>query len=479
MSTVLPIPAVALGQLRRRPAAFAGLAAAQLLALATVTLFGSLLAAELTAPVGTPRAATGPGVGVIAAGFGEIAVLVAFFVVVNALGFALRQQHRELALLRAAAATPRQIRRLVRGQVLATTLLVALPGWALGHLAAERFLTALQRRDMAAPDLTVPGSPLPALAALAAALLVGLAASAAGARRITRTTPAAALTASSAEPGRTGVARLFAGTAVLAGGVLLLRLAATRPADQLDKAGQAALLGSLVLLVAVALLGPLAARVLVAGLGAPLRAAAPRTGWLADANLRGYAHRLAAAVVPVALLTGLSGTMMIMTTTAERAAERATAHAAGLSAGLATGPAASSVTSAGDIWLRQAELAMLVCFAAVATVNTLVALTVDRRREFALLRLAGATRHRLLAVLGVEAVLTAAVGVLLGAGVAAAASAAFSTAVTGTAVPAVPAGACGWIAGGALVLTVPAVLLTALRATTGPAAALVAGGGRD
>nr|WP_308222295.1 FtsX-like permease family protein [Kitasatospora sp. A2-31] len=472
---MLTIPAVALGQLRRRPAAFAGLAAAQLLALATVTLFGSLLAADLTAPAGTPRAATGPGVTIIAVGFGEIAVLVAFFVVVNALGFALRQQHRELALLRAAAATPRQIRRLVRGEVLATTLLVAPPGWALGHLAAERFLTALQRRDMAAPALTVPGSPLPALAALAAALLVGLAASAVGARRITRPAPAAALTVSSAEPGRTGVARLFAGVAVLAGGGLLLRLAATRPAAQLDKAGQAALLGTLVLLVALALLGPLAARLLVAGLGAPLRTAAPRTGWLADANLRGHAHRLAAAVVPVALLTGLSGTMTIMTTTAERAAERATAHAAEL----ANGPAASSVTSASDVWLRQAELAMLVCFAAVATVNTLVALTVDRRREFALLRLAGATRRRLLAVLGVEAVLTAVVGVLLGAGVAAAASAAFSAAVIGTAVPAIPAAACGWIAAGALVLTLPGILLPALWATTGPAASLVAGGGRD
>ncbi|MFD0345330.1 FtsX-like permease family protein [Kitasatospora aburaviensis] len=183
----------------------------------------------------------------------------------------------------------------------------------------------------------------------------------------------------------------------------------------------------------------------------------------------------------MALLTGLSGTMTIMTTTAERAAERATAHAAELSAelstGLTTGPAASSVTSASDIWLRQAELAMLVCFATVATVNTLVALTVDRRREFALLRLAGATRHRLLAVLGVEAVLTAAVGVLLGAGVAAAASAAFSTAVTGTMAPAVPAAACGWIAGGALVLTLPGILVPALWATTGPAAALVAGAG--
>ncbi|AUY53880.1 FtsX-like permease family protein [Streptomyces sp. CB01881] len=460
------MPALVLGQLRRRPAAFAGLAVALFLAVATVTLFGSLFAAEVTAPAAARKAPAGPGLMVIAGAFGEIAVLVAFFVVVNALGFALRQQHRELALLRTVAATPRQVRRLVRGQVVATTLLAAGPGWAAGAFAARGFLAALQERGMAAPAVRVPGTPLPMLVALAAALLVGLAATAVAARRITRIPPAAALTAGSTEHGRTGVVRLLAGAGALTGGALLLRLAATRPADQLDKAGQAAMLASLVLLAAVALLGPLAARGLATVLGAPVRWAAPRSGWLADANLRGYAHRLSAAVVPVALLTGVSGTMSIMTSTAEQAVARA------LPGSAAT---VTSVTSATDVWLRQAELAMLVCFAAVSTVNTLVALTADRRREFALLRLVGATRRQLLRMLTAEAVLTTAVGVLLGAAVAAVASAAFSTAVTGSAAPAVPVAACGWIVAGAAALTVPGILGTGLRAITGPAAELAGG----
>src|SRR5690242_10528375 len=115
---------LALGQMRRRPAAFVGLAAALFLAVATLTLFGSLFAADIAAPAAARKAATGPSLMVIAGAFGEIAVLVAFFVVVNALGFALRQQHRELALLRTIAATPCQVRRLVRDQVVVTTLLV-------------------------------------------------------------------------------------------------------------------------------------------------------------------------------------------------------------------------------------------------------------------------------------------------------------------------------------------------------------------
>ncbi|MER7538738.1 FtsX-like permease family protein [Streptomyces sp. NPDC097704] len=452
---------LALGPLRRRPASFVGLAVALFLAVTTVTMFGLLFAADLTAGDDVQKADAGPGPMVIAGAFGEIAVLVAFFVVVNALGFALRQQHRELALLRTIAATPRQTRRLVRVQVVATTLVVAAPAWAVGTAAAGRFLAELQRRGMAAPGLRVPETFLPLLVALAAALAVGLAASAVAARRISRIAPAAALTASATEHGRTGAPRLLAGVAALAGGAVLLRLAATRPVEQADKAGQAALLGSLVLLVAVALLGPLAARLLAAVSGAPVRLLAPRTGWLADANLRGYARRLSSAVVPVALLVGLSGTMSIMTSTA----------------GNAPGTTATSVTSATDVWLRQSELALLVSFAAVSTVNTLVAVTAGRRREFAMLRLVGATSSQLLRMLTVEAVLTTVVGVLLGATVAGAASAAFSTAVTGSAAPTVPMAACGWIVAGAAALTVPVILVTGMRAVRGPAAERVGGGG--
>ncbi|MBL1087416.1 FtsX-like permease family protein [Streptomyces actinomycinicus] len=453
---------IALGQMRRRPAAFVGLAVALFLAMATVTMFGSLFAADLAAPAAVRKGADGPGLKVIAGAFGEIAVLVAFFVVVNALGFALRQQHRELALLRTVAATPRQARRLVRGQVVATTLLTAVPGWVAGAVAARRFLAELQHRGMAAPGVRIPGTPVPMLVASAAALAVGLTASALAARRISRIAPAAALTASATEQGRTGAARLVAGAGALVGGGLLLRLAATRPAQELDKAGQAALLGSLVLLVAVALAGPLAARVLAAVLGVPVRVLTPGAGWLADANLRGYARRLSSAVVPVALLVGLSGTMTIMTATAGHRPSGATA---------------TGVTSATDVWLRQAELALLICFAAVSTLNTLVAVTAERRREFALLRLVGATRAQLVRMLSVEAVLTAVVGVLLGAAVAGAASAAFSRAATGSAVPTVPVAACGWIVVGAAVLTVPGILATGLRAVRGPAAELVSGGG--
>ncbi|MFE4399374.1 FtsX-like permease family protein, partial [Kitasatospora sp. NPDC056808] len=157
----------------------------------------------------------------------------------------------------------------------------------------------------------------------------------------------------------------------------------------------------------------------------------------------------------------LSGTLLVLTGTAEHVVR-------------ATG-AATSVTKQSDIWLREAELGMLVCFAAVSTVNTLVALTADRRREFALLRLVGATRRQLLRMLGVEAVLTTAIGVLLGAAVAAAASGAFSLAVTGSVVPVVPGAACAWVVLGAVVLTVPGIVGTGLWAVGGSAVEMTGG----
>ncbi|MFF0259423.1 FtsX-like permease family protein [Streptomyces microflavus] len=195
---------IALGQMRRCPAAFVGLAVAPLLAIATVTLFGSLFTADVTTPASVREATAGPGLMVIVGAFVEIAVLVAFFVVVNALGFAIRQQHHQLALLRTIAATPRQARRLARVRVFTTTLLMAAPGWVIGVATARRFLSKLQRLGLAAPGVRVPVTPVPMLVALAAALAVGLAASAAAAWRISRIAPAAALTASFTKRGRTG-----------------------------------------------------------------------------------------------------------------------------------------------------------------------------------------------------------------------------------------------------------------------------------
>nr|BFD89611.1 hypothetical protein KitaXyl93_09710 [Kitasatospora sp. Xyl93] len=84
--------------------------------------------------------------------------------------------------------------------------------------------------------------------------------------------------------------------------------------------------------------------------------------------------------------------------------------------GLAPSPAAGRIA-----WLRTVlVLGLALLYTAIALANTLLTTTGDRRRELALLRLAGATRGQVVRLVTAEAVLVAGVGVLLGCAVAAA-----------------------------------------------------------
>ncbi|WP_433174315.1 FtsX-like permease family protein [Actinoallomurus sp. CA-150999] len=448
---------LAFGQIRTRPATFAGLATALFMAVTAITLFGSLIAASVVSP---PARAGQPGLVLIGGAFGEIAILVALFVVANTLGFAVRQQHRELALLRTVAATPRQVRGLVRRQVLIVVSLVSPVGWAAGTLGAHRLLGALVERDLVPVGSRIPFTPVPAVAASVIALLLGTLSAVLAARPVCRVAPAVALGESVGGDRRVGPIRTPAGLLALGGGVAFCLFVARQPPD---KAGQGALLATLALMAAVALLGPLFTVAVVTVLGLPIRAIAPRSGRLADANLRGYAARLSSAVVPLALLTALACAFRFMGDTVGDASR----HLAGTEM--------ASVNSAGDTWLRQVELTLLVCFGGVSTVNTLAALTAARRREFALLTLIGATRRQVTSVLCAECLLITAVGTLTGTAVAVATVTSFSVTLPGSPLPSVNPIGYGSIAAGVAVLAALGILLTGRRATSGPATETVAG----
>ncbi|MET8628716.1 FtsX-like permease family protein [Kitasatospora sp. NPDC004669] len=445
---------LALGALRTRTASFAGLAMTLLLAVAVITLFGSLIAAALGTG-GDSRLA------MIGGAFGEIAMLMALFVVANTLGFSVRQQYRDIALLRTSGATPVQIKRLVRGQVLLVTLLVSPAAWLLGAWGARRFLAELVTRGVAPASAGVPWSPLPMLIGTVATMLVGVGAAKAAARRTVRGRPSAAVDQTAAEHGGLGWVRGIAGLLSLTGAGVLCGFITRQP---VDKAAQAALLGALLLMIAVGMLGPLLARAAVGLLGVPLRLASRRHrgeagGWLAATNLLGHAHRLASAVVPIALLVGLSMTFTAITGTIQHAAAQAVPQGA---------------QSASDVWLRGVELTMLAGFGAVATVNTLVSLTATRRREYALLTLIGATRRQLFRMLGAEAVVTAMAGALLGVLVAAPVSVAFALAATDGPWPWLPLQTYGPLVLGAMALAASSILLSGWWAATRPALSAVA-----
>ncbi len=91
-----------------------------------------------------------------------------------------------------------------------------------------------------------------------------------------------------------------------------------------------------------------------------------------------------------------------------------------------------------NAWVNYLLLVVLMAFAAVAVVNTLVMATVERRRELSLLRLVGATAAQVVRMIRWETLATILLGDVVGLAVAAATLVPFTIAVAGTAVPYVP-----------------------------------------
>ncbi|MEU5958876.1 FtsX-like permease family protein [Streptomyces sp. NPDC047525] len=240
---------------------------------------------------------------------GGTSLLVAILVVVGTFALSVQQRHRELALLRAIAATPKQIRGLLGREALivgaAAGVTGSLAGIPLGGWLHGKFV------DLGAVPATLERtvSVFPLFAAVAATLLGAWAAARLSARRIARIRPAEALAEARVERARPPWSRIVVGLVVLAGGAVLvavLSVLRTEPAST-----PVTFLAVVVLSSAVALLGPLVVRAAAAILRGPLRLSGPG-GRLAHANLRGNAARMAAAVTPLALLTGMTCTVLFV-----------------------------------------------------------------------------------------------------------------------------------------------------------------------
>ncbi|MFJ2773052.1 FtsX-like permease family protein [Streptomyces sp. NPDC087300] len=258
---------------------------------------------------------------------GGTSLLVALLVVVGTFALSVQQRHRELSLLRAIAATPRQIRRLLGREALLVGAVAgvvgALAGIPLGGWLHGRFI------DMGAVPATLERtvSVFPPLAALAATLLGAWAAARIAGRRIVRIRPAEALAEARLEPDRPAWSRIIAGLVLLAGGIVLVAVLSVLRTEAAST--PVTFLAVVVFACAIALLGPLVVRAAAALLRGPLRLTGPG-GKLAHANLRGNAARMAAVVTPLALLTGMTCTVLFVQPTlgdAARAQARDGVHA--------------------------------------------------------------------------------------------------------------------------------------------------------
>ena len=268
---------------------------------------------------GSPEVANGKVLIIaVSSTFGGCAFLIAILVISGTVGLSVQQRHRDIALLRAIAATRRQVRRMllietvVLGAVAGAAGVwagLALAGWLRSQFVSQGFVPwSFALRVSWLPPVVAVGGVL--LVAVAAAWIAGL--------RASRIRPVEALREATVERrGRLAdVVRVLLGLAALAGGIALAGVAAHLTASA--AAGTAiGLVATLV--ITVALLAPWLTRIVVAICAAGLRRLGV-PGRLAAANLAASARRLSPVVSSLVLAVALGGSLWFLQTSIQHAA---------------------------------------------------------------------------------------------------------------------------------------------------------------
>ncbi|MEU8571663.1 FtsX-like permease family protein [Streptomyces pathocidini] len=252
----------------------------------------------------------------IGGSFGGIAGMVAVFTAAGTVGLSVAQRAREFALLRAIGATPRQIRRAVAAEALLVAPLAGVLGCLPGIALAHWWFGELKDRGAVPEAVELHVSWVPLAVAVGAGLLTALAAGWLAGRRPAKTKPGQALTEASVERLRPGAVRTVLGIGALVGGGFFASLAASSAGDD---AAEASLGIVMLFMLAVALLGPLVARLCAALFGLPLRGGSAAAS-LAAANSRTNARRLASAITPIVLAMAFASTLVFMHTSESHAA---------------------------------------------------------------------------------------------------------------------------------------------------------------
>ncbi|WP_428949839.1 ABC transporter permease [Streptomyces sp. cg35] len=256
----------------------------------------------------------------LAAAFGGLSAMVTVFVVASTLGLSVQQRQREMALLRTIGTTPGQLRRLILGETLflavIATGLAAVPGPWFGR----RLLDAFSNAGVVPDSIAYRAGSVPVIVGAATALLTALGSAYIAAQAAARTRPTEALAEATLHRRWFSAFRLIVGLLCLIGGAALAW--GTTGAAGPDAAGVATP-AAMVWAAAFGLLGPVVVRALVAVLRRPVGRAFGLAGELAAHNARARTARLASAVMPVMLASGLAVGLVYMQTTQSDGAKRA------------------------------------------------------------------------------------------------------------------------------------------------------------
>ena len=252
--------------------------------------------------------------------FGGMVAVVMALVVSATIGLSVRQRRRELALLRASGATPRQVRRMVVTETMAVGVIGLALGLLSGRVAGDWIFGMLTGNGIVPSQLRFDQGPLPFAGAALLTFVVLRTTVGFAAGRAARIRPIQALAEAAVPAGVMGRTRLIVGAVFAIGtGCIAVSTMFMSPVNAAAIGGPAGLTGS----IAVAILGPLVIRsALVPRVTALLEKRGP-SGFLAVINLRVRAAQFTAILVPITLASAIALGNIYAQTTQQKAAVEA------------------------------------------------------------------------------------------------------------------------------------------------------------
>lgn len=393
----------------------------------TATFINLFLGAViLTAFASLFDTATGSGVSAadksslttIASAVGGWGLLIVVFGVASTMNLTIRQRQGELALLKAAGATPAQIGRMIIGEGVAIALIASLIAIAPAVLIGRAILSALQSTDQTAPTVEYSFGSFALIAGPTVTLVATIGAAAITAWRTGRIGAKDALTQLASDGSKISRSRILAGAVFITAGISCAIMTATVLKDEgflaLSIAGQAGIACA----IGLALLSPFFLRAIVILIDLPTRFLTGAPGYLAASNIRRRTDQTAAITMPVIIFTALAAVSLYTLKIQNKAN--------------AVDGITVSADDEGVQTLTFIIVGMIAVFAAIVVINNCVATMLGRRSEFALARKIGATPSQLIRSTMLESTFAVVIGVALGTAAAAAGVAGYNYGRTGS-----------------------------------------------
>ena len=236
--------------------------------------------------------------------FAIVALFVSIFIIANTFNIVMSQRVRELGLLRAIGATPKQVQRAVLGEAFVVGLVASTIGLFIGLGLAYGMEALLNALGATLPDFDKPISVATALIGIGVGVGVTMASAWVPARRAGMTAPVTAISGHDSGDPREGRRSLIIGGVLSFAGAALTAVALFGGLDSTALLLALLGIGAATLFIGITLLSPLVAAPISRTLGAPIAAVYRRPGVLAKENAARNPRRT--ATTAAALMIGLS-----------------------------------------------------------------------------------------------------------------------------------------------------------------------------